>query len=716
MRKQTQDNDRGADGRKEVSRRHGATMVMTVTGFFALISMVALTVDVGHVYTQQRRWQNAVDSASLAAYQQLKVDKASGSGLASLGVFVPGSADCPGSPASGALTAAGLSGYSQTRMSKVIMAFGRENGFEITDDMITFGADRVTIDGKQQVKLFVAPVLGLQEVEVRASQTVIGGKAAANVAATIPIAMPHGDVKEENGAVAVAALPAAGFTVGQEYIIKVGAGGANKNKILIPMDNAQAQHLLAYGVAYAALGSFNVDWLINYRGGSFLIPHDPKIETRLTNKGVTFTVLKVDACKGLDEVAPIYAAAPKIITCFQKPKIGVYSSQNPDPVMTILQQAEIPYGNYSPAIDEAYAANLNTFFFDTGIRANVLNTDKYDWLHLHHEDFTAGRLDIANTIRTWLSQGHHMYTQCFATETLDEALATDAMNKGATGTAIYENCLAFKDFYVTTLNKKGIPKTTSNIDDNNVGNFTLLDMMEPRCQNHATSVTGFGGATTSFLKSAARTTGTNPVTILATIGTTTAKYLWGKCGSGEFTFLAGHSQADLFGKRLVLNNILLGSQSSSALARSRSHFGPVELDPNDSRSGTTGYEDDFIFGNTRDIKKGDVLTAFSGNLPGQTRKAVALRANSDTTSTAEKVAANSARVVNVPLVSPSAQVPANLSAAQLYDYKSDDKVTVIGMAQFLVYDATAKTPARTDNGPVTDGQVRGVFLRYVAKP
>ncbi|HET9487421.1 MAG TPA: asparagine synthetase B, partial [Chryseosolibacter sp.] len=150
---------------------------------------------------------------------------------------------------------------------------------------------------------------------------------------------------------------------------------AQANSILIPMDDSQSNHLKAYGIAYWILrNEIEVDWLLNYRGGSFLVKQHPAIQNELVVRGVSFEVISdAQSNQIITEIASP-ALNYDVMKLEKYPRIAVYSPKSNQPwddaVTLVLTYAEIPYD----------------VIFDDEIMSGVL--PKYDWLHLHHEDFT----------------------------------------------------------------------------------------------------------------------------------------------------------------------------------------------------------------------------------------------------------------------------------------------------------------------------------------
>ncbi len=386
--------------------------------------------------------------------------------------------------------------------------------------------------------------------------------------------------------------------------------------MLIPMDDSQKNHLKAYGIAYWVLdNNVEVKWLLNYRGGSFLMQHSTNFENECVVRGVTFeSVTDAQAAAILDGIAQ-----PDVnqdaVAMNKAPKIAVYSPPNKQPwddaVTLVLTYAEIPY-------DVVY---------DEEILDGKLTG--YDWLHLHHEDFTgqfgkfwrvyqnapwyqqdvaintalAKKLGflkvsemksmVAREIEKYVINGGFLFAMCAATDTYDIALAAvgvdicetmfdgDPADKNAQEKLDFNNTLAFKNF---KLSMDPFAYEFSNIDVTDTRNvirendyFTLFEFSakwDPiptmLCQNHRNLIKGFMGQTTAFnkdvLKSSSLVMGENK-------SANEARYIHGEKGKGFWTFYGGHDPEDyrhligdqatdlsLFptspGYRLILNNVL----------------------------------------------------------------------------------------------------------------------------------------------------------------
>ncbi|MFM2194800.1 MAG: hypothetical protein RL092_400 [Bacteroidota bacterium] len=389
------------------------------------------------------------------------------------------------------------------------------------------------------------------------------------------------------------------------------------SKLLVPMDEAQSNHLKAYGIAYWTLEQrLPLEWLLNYRGGSFLFENIPSIQKVCTERGVSFQVV-ADA-----QVNQIYQeiADPEVnmerVKLEVAPKIAVYSPAGKlpwdDAVTMVLTYAEIPY----------------TTIYDTEVIQGKL--PEYDWLHLHHEDFTgqygkfyaaynnaawyreevrsqeatAAKLgfakvsemkrQVALNIKNFVIGGGFLFTMCSGTDSYDIALAgqnTDLVESVFDGDPSDANAqkkldfsqgFAFENY---TLIKDPMVYEFSNIDgtedqlkmkeENDF--FTLFDFSAKwdiiptiLTQNHTQVIRGFMGQTTSFRAQYLR----KDVTIMGeakSIGC--ARYIHGEMGQGQWTYYGGHDPEDYQhrvgdpptdlnlhpnspGYRLILNNIL----------------------------------------------------------------------------------------------------------------------------------------------------------------
>ncbi len=412
---------------------------------------------------------------------------------------------------------------------------------------------------------------------------------------------------------------AALMTLGAALLLIPPGAAQAQGKILIPMDLTQTDHLKAYGIAYWTLTkNLPVDWLLNYRGGSFMIDDLDLVANECRVRGVSCEQLSAASA------AAIYAEVQRednnmdVVRLEKAPKIAVYVPPTfqpwDDAVTLALEYAEIHYDKLWD--DEVLQGKLS----------------EYDWIHLHHEDFTgqygkfyssfasaswymeqqamlekeAKKLGfkkvselkkaVARAIKAYIGAGGFMFAMCSATDTYDIALAAegvdicDAMYDGdppdpdAQARLDFSKALAFTNF---TLEKNPLRYEYSDIDvppsdllpyqNPETDYFTLFEFsakFDPvptmLTQDHVNVIKGFLGQTTGFKKSLIKTS----VTILAEkAGSDQVKYLHGNYGRGTFTFYGGHDPEDYQhavgdpptdlslhknspGYRLILNNIL----------------------------------------------------------------------------------------------------------------------------------------------------------------
>lgn len=387
--------------------------------------------------------------------------------------------------------------------------------------------------------------------------------------------------------------------------------------ILIPMDaESQKNHLKAYGITFWTLEKQQkVKWLLNYRGGSFLLPDYEEIQRECQIRGVSYETLSASKAEAILTEISSPSKNMEAVVLEKAPKIAVYTPYGKQPwddaVTMVLTYAEIPYET----------------IYDEEVLNDALLL--YDWLHLHHEDFTGqygkfyrnyrsaawyikekkdaealasrlgyekvseAKLDVALKIREYVIGGGFMFAMCSATDSFDIALASkgidicepmfdgDGSDPNYQSKIDYNSTFAFTDFIlerspnvyefssIDMTRKRQIPKTTDY--------FTLMDYSakwDPiptmLCQNHTALVKGFMGQTTSFnrdeIKSHVLVMGENK-----TNGE--AKYIHGIKGKGFFTFYGGHDPEDYThrvgdpkteldlhptspGYRLILNNVL----------------------------------------------------------------------------------------------------------------------------------------------------------------
>jgi hypothetical protein len=364
------------------------------------------------------------------------------------------------------------------------------------------------------------------------------------------------------------------------------ASRSSADLYLIPMDLSQSDHLKAYGVAYWYLEQgVDVHWLLNYRGGSFLAEGESLLEKRARLQGVR--VERITAADWERIRAEIEGENMADILLEKAPRVAIYTPPNKQPwddaVTLALTYAEIPYTTLWD--EEALAGDL----------------DRFDWLHLHHEDFTgqygkfyasfkdadwykreqalyetlareAGyskvsehKRAVAEAIKGYVSRGGFLFSMCSATDTYDIALAAwrtdicspmfdgDPAASNAQAMLDYGEALAFRDFRLVM---DAMIYEFSDIDVSNYAQaagpdndyFTLFDFsakFDPvpsmLTQNHVSVVKGFLGQTTAFRKGLLK----RSVLVLGeTEGADVVKYLHGNLGRGTFTYLGGHDPED----------------------------------------------------------------------------------------------------------------------------------------------------------------------------
>jgi hypothetical protein len=392
---------------------------------------------------------------------------------------------------------------------------------------------------------------------------------------------------------------------------------ARANYVLVPMDEKQGNHLKAYGIAYWVLKKdMEVDWLLNYRGGSFLCKFHPLIQNELTIRGVSYEIISdATANQILMEIASP-ALNYDIMKLEKYPKIAVYSPKSKQPwddaVTLVLSYAEIPY---------------DVVFDDEVMKGDLT---RYDWLHLHHEDFTGQygkfygnyanmpwyleqqkeaedmarkhgfpkvsqlKLAVAKRIKEFVASGGFLFAMCSATDSYDIALAAegtdicermydgDGSDPRAQEKLVFDNTLAFTNFHLV---RDPYTYEFSDIDNNaperglrqDNDYFTVFEFSakwDPiptmLTQNHTRVIEGFYGQTTGFKKQLIKS---DVVIMGENKEINEAKYLHGVFGKGFWTFYGGHDPEDYQhtvyedptdlnlhpnspGYRLILNNVL----------------------------------------------------------------------------------------------------------------------------------------------------------------
>lgn len=378
------------------------------------------------------------------------------------------------------------------------------------------------------------------------------------------------------------------ITTAITFIFLLVSTPGNARQILIPMDASQTNHLKAYGVIYNHVNDGNeAQWLLNYRGGAFMAPYSDVLLRNARIRGIQAEVLSTSEARNVIAMIERNDVNMAAIPLEKAPRIAVYSPDHAlpwdDAVTLALTYAEIDY----------------TILYNEEILAGELND--YDWLHLHHEDFTGqygkfwGRFRnqpwyqrqvrdleamarrqgfnkvsemksaVVRTIKEYIGQGGFLFAMCSGTDTFDIALAAegvdivptpfdgDPMDPNAQDKLNFNNTLAFTDFTLVT---DPVEYRHANIDipprleelDQSMDFFTLFDFSakwDPvptmLTQNHVSSVKGFYGQTTAFFRDKIK----NSVIILGeSPGRNEVKYLHGNYGQGTYTFYGGHDPED----------------------------------------------------------------------------------------------------------------------------------------------------------------------------
>ncbi len=385
--------------------------------------------------------------------------------------------------------------------------------------------------------------------------------------------------------------------------------------VLVPMDLAQKNHLKAYGLAYYALANgADVRWLLNYRGGSFLIPDFAGLSLEGQARNVSMEMLSDGQSEAI--FRQIETENMDVVLLEKAPEIAIYAPPNKQPwddaVMMALEYAGIPY----------------EIVYDREVLAGEIG--RYDWLHLHHEDFTGQygkfysgfrnaewyiqqqilfekiavslgfdkvsdeKKEVAVMIKEYIRSGGFVFAMCSACDTIDLALAAyridivpreydhDPVTPGCQEKLDFSRCLAFEGFELIIdpyayefSNIDMTAKASERGEDRDY--FALFEFSakyDPVAtmlvQNHVSVIKGFMGQTTSFRKSLLK----KKVLVLGEVrGKEEVRYLHGNFGKGTFTFLGGHDPEDYThhvgdpptdlnlypnspGYRLILNNVL----------------------------------------------------------------------------------------------------------------------------------------------------------------
>ncbi len=392
------------------------------------------------------------------------------------------------------------------------------------------------------------------------------------------------------------------------------------DKIIIPMDASQKNHLKAYGIAYWVLEQQEeVEWLLNYKGGSFLMNDYENIEKECLLRGVSFSTMSESSANSIKNDIANPSVNAEVVKLLKVPKIAVYSPKTAQPwddaVTMVLEYAEIPYD----------------VVFDDEVLSDKL--PQYNWLHLHHEDFTGQfgkfwasyrnapwyinqvseaqevaekygfskvselKLAVSKKIRDFTMGGGFLFAMCSAPDSYDVALSAegvdicermfdgDPIGSNAQAKLNYDKSFAFKDFNIELnpmryeISNIDIDPRTRQVKESN-DLFALIEFSAKwdviptiLTQNHERIVKSFMGQTTAFKKQFVKSS----VVIMGenkSLGE--VKYLHGTMGKGQFTFYGGHDPEDYQhmvgepptdlslhpnspGYRLILNNILFPS-------------------------------------------------------------------------------------------------------------------------------------------------------------
>ncbi|NBC26698.1 MAG: asparagine synthetase B, partial [Bacteroidetes bacterium] len=361
-----------------------------------------------------------------------------------------------------------------------------------------------------------------------------------------------------------------------------------QDRVLIPMDASQNDHLKAYGVIFNhLLERESGQWLLNYRGGSFITRNSADIVQKARVKGVTVEMISQAEARQIIEEVEKPNVNTSVVNLEKAPKIAVYAPPGTmpwdDAVTLVLDYADVPY-------DRIYDSDI--------LEGNLR---EYDWLHLHHEDFTGQfgkfygiyrnspwyisqvnelqdlasdlgyqkvsslKLDVVLEIRDYVGNGGFMFAMCSGTNTFDIALAArdvdivpseidgDPVDPNVQERLDYSSTFAFHNFSVSTdPYKYEHDDIDVDVDLNRISEsldyFTLFDFSakwDPvptmLTQNHVNSIPGFYGQTTAFRSDKVKN---NVVVLAKSPGRDQVKYLHGNYGQGTFTFYAGHDPED----------------------------------------------------------------------------------------------------------------------------------------------------------------------------
>ena len=391
-------------------------------------------------------------------------------------------------------------------------------------------------------------------------------------------------------------------------------GFSHAASLLIPMDAAQQNHLKAYGIAFFTLQQgMSVDWLLNYRGGSFLIAYSPSVLNECSVRGVSQEFLTDEQTQALLAQIASPSVNMNVVKMETAPKIAVYSPKNElildetDAVIAVLDYAEIPY----------------TLIYDEEVLMDEL--DKFDWLHLHHEDFTgqihrfrwresavleakmqentamrygyktvsAMKFDVTQKVRSFCATGGYLFAMCSGAETFDIALAANGMDISDSYSDVGDvdmNVQEKLDFSKSFAFENFTLESGRRFSDINTGRLSYYEPIDDYfslfefsakwdivpallTQNHEHVIKEFFGQTTAFEKRLVK-----PESLI--LGENAeggrVRYIYGEFGKGHWTYYSGHDPerapgrgGDRFpnlelyphspGYRLILNNVLFPS-------------------------------------------------------------------------------------------------------------------------------------------------------------
>ncbi|MBC7891029.1 MAG: asparagine synthetase B [Sphingobacteriaceae bacterium] len=389
--------------------------------------------------------------------------------------------------------------------------------------------------------------------------------------------------------------------------------------LLIPMDERQTNHLKAYGIAYQELKQdHEADWLLNYRGGSFLFTHTSGLETECRVRGVFCEVISDAEAAAIQRQIADPDVNQNAVKLFKAARIAVYSPikvspaefEDTDAVLLVLRYAEIPF---------------EVIYDEEILRGDLA---KYDWLHLHHEDFTGqfgknlrrlsvrdrevqeaiarkfgfakvsqAKLAVAKAIKGFCAGGGYLFAMCSGAESFDVALAAegldivgsqfdgDGVDASAQGKLDFDKTLAFQKFTLELDGDNGYGNHS--FSDINTGGgwgygeestfFSLFDFSAKSdiiptmlTQNHESTIREFMGQTSAFKKSTVK-----PSVLVMGESRSSHRYIYGELARGQFTFYGGHDPEGIRGfhrmptdlnmhphspgYRLILNNVLFPS-------------------------------------------------------------------------------------------------------------------------------------------------------------